>query len=549
MKKLVTLLLAVFLALGFVACGNGEEPAGTVGGTVKCNGAGLAGVSLMVGEEAKATTAEDGTYSLGDFTGEVTIKPVKEGYTFLPETLTVTFARPDADFTATPVATGGTETGGETEEPETPVEPADKTRIPAPTDGSLYDDFADGLSPDGKWDIVNKKWGDDSFNGTTASNVNYTQDGILVLSSKGMYWENASERNTGAAIVTKEALGPGRFEVAAKISPRQGMCTAFWTYYYESEECNHEIDIEFPGKLNGRIGYDSVMNTNWTNTGAGHTTETVPLSDKGLSAQNDGKWHTYAFEWSVKNNTIKYYIDDVLTYTSTTNIPTYEGQFWIGVWQPVEWAGVPEYETSDLLVDWVAYTPYNETADDGVQEAKEEYLENSVAGERSFPTEPVVLDENGVEIVSNGDFSGIASAWALTEGADPRSGITATDYTASNYVYRLIGQSEAVQTITAVYEGFEYTLDGLAKISRGGVDLKAEFAVEFLDKEGDVIGEAETFAVEAGEDFAAFKGTVTAPEGSVAMRLVLRSQGDKDAVVLFDSVSMHRVIDLVGEVA
>ena len=83
----------------------------------------------------------------------------------------------------------------------------------------------------------------------------------------------------------------------------------------------------------------------------------------------------------------------------------------------------------------------------------------------------------------------------------------------------------------------------------GGVDLTAEFAVEFLDKEGAVIGEAETFAVEAGEDFAAFKGTVTAPEGSVAMRLVLRSQGDKDAVVLFDSVSMHRVIDLVGEVA
>ena len=73
--------------------------------------------------------------------------------------------------------------------------------------------------------------------------------------------------------------------------------------------------------------------------------------------------------------------------------------------------------------------------------------------------------------------------------------------------------------------------------------------MEFLDKEGAVIGEAETFAVEAGEDFAAFKGTVTAPKGSVSMRLVLRSQGDKDAVVLFDSVSMHRVIDLVGEVA
>ena len=45
----MTPLLAGFLALGFVACGNGEEPAGTVCGNVKYNGAAVAGVSLMVG--------------------------------------------------------------------------------------------------------------------------------------------------------------------------------------------------------------------------------------------------------------------------------------------------------------------------------------------------------------------------------------------------------------------------------------------------------------------------------------------------------------------
>ena len=542
MKKLITLLLAALLAFGLVACaGGGEDTAGTVGGTVKCNGAGLEGVSIMIDGQSAATTDANGAYSLGEYTGNVTLTPVKEGYTFMPESLTVQFARPDADFTATAVAG--------TEEPGDPVEPADATRIPAPTDGSLYDDFENGISPDGNWDIVSKTWGGNpSFNGVNAGNVGYTADGILVLSSKGMYWNNASERNTGAAIVTKEALGPGRFEVAAKISPRLGMCSAIWTFYYESENENHEIDIEFPGTLNGRIGYDSVMNTNWTDTGAGHSSQTVDLNDEelGLAAQNDGKWHTYAFEWSVKDQYVKYYIDGVLTHTSNVNIPSYESQLWIGVWLPQSWAGVPEYETSDMLVDWVAYTPYNETAEDGVQQAKEDYLERSVAGDGQFPTEPVVLDENAVEIVSNSDFTGMASAWTLASGSDSRSGIIAADYTGANRAYRLIGQSSATQTIAAVYEGFEYTLSGMAKLARGGVDSSAEFAVEFLDEDGSVIGSATTFDIASGEDYAAFSGTVTAPAGSVSMRLVLRSSG-ADTVALFDSVSMHRVIDLVGE--
>ena len=105
MKKLITLLLAALLAFGLVACaGGGEDTAGTVGGTVKCNGAGLEGVSIMIDGQSAATTDANGAYSLGEYTGNVTLTPVKEGYTFMPESLTVQFARPDADFTATAVA-------------------------------------------------------------------------------------------------------------------------------------------------------------------------------------------------------------------------------------------------------------------------------------------------------------------------------------------------------------------------------------------------------------------------------------------------------------
>ena len=182
---------------------------------------------------------------------------------------------------------------------------------------------------------------------------------------------------------------------------------------------------------------------------------------------------------------------------------------------------------------------YDETAEDGVIEANEEYLERSVASENSFPTEPITLDENAVEIVSNSDFSGIASAWTLSDDSDQRSGIIATDYTNSDRAYRLIADSSATQTIGAVYGGFEYTLSGSARVSGG----QAEFAIEFLDETGAVIGEAQTFTVAEGDAFAEFSGSVTAPEGSVQMRLVLRSAGE-NAIALFDSISMHRVIDL-----
>ena len=543
MKKFITLFLAVLLAFSFAAC---TDQAGTsetaVSGTIKYNGVGLAGVSIMVDGQSAAVTDANGGYSLGEYTDEVTITPALDGYTFMPASLTVTFARSDADFTASATATSGPST------PDAPVENADATRIPAPTDGSLYDDFENGITPDGKWDIVNKNWGAEEFNGTTAGNVNYTADGIVVLSSKGMYYPNVSERNTGAAIVTKEALGPGRFEVAAKISPRIGMCSAFWTFYYESENLNHEIDIEFPGTLNGRIGYDSVLNTNWQGTGAGqYTTTTSDLSTLGLAAQNDGKWHKYAFEWSVKDQYVKYYIDDVLTQTITTHIPNYEGQFWIGVWLPVNWAGVPEYETSDMLVDWVAYTSVNESEADGVHKAKAEYLEDRVAGENFYPTEPVVLDENAVEIVSNSTFSGIASAWKAGDNSDLRSGIVALDYTGSNQAYRLIANSEATQTVTGVYEGFRYTVSGAARLAAAGTDSSAEVAVEFLNAEGNVIADAgSVFTMSQSDSFVSFEGEVTAPAGSVSMRIVLRSKGT-DTVALVDSVSMHRVIDLIGQ--
>ena len=217
------------------------------------------------------------------------------------------------------------------------------------------------------------------------------------------------------------------------------------------------------------------------------------------------------------------------------------------MWLPVNWAGVPEYETSDMLVDWVAYTSFNETEADGVHKAKAEYLEDRVAGENFYPTEPVVLDENAVEIVSNSTFSGIASAWKAGDNSDLRSGIVALDYTGSNQAYRLIANSEATQTVTGVYEGFRYTVSGAARLAAAGTDSSAEVAVEFLNAEGNVIADAgSVFTMSQSDSFVSFEGEVTAPAGSVSMRIVLRSKGT-DTVALVDSVSMHRVIDLIGQ--
>ena len=50
-----------------------------------------------------------------------------------------------------------------------------------------------------------------------------------------------------------------------KVLPRQGACTAFWTFAYNLDTLeNHEIDIELPGgNRSGTVTFENVLNTNY----------------------------------------------------------------------------------------------------------------------------------------------------------------------------------------------------------------------------------------------------------------------------------------------
>jgi beta-glucanase (GH16 family) len=263
----------------------------------------------------------------------------------------------------------------------------------------FFDDFKNGIDID-KWEIAYQQWGYGN-NGVIHKNVNYTEDGIVVLQANGDLYagdftgvNSTDGRRTGGALITNEAFGPGRYEVRMKVLPRFGATTAFWTYYYHhATDENHEIDIE----INVNNDFRETWFTNWlTVDDSEHrkvNTEVV---------HNDGEWHTYKFEWHTNPERIDYYIDDVLLHTSYSRIPTFAGRLWVGNWFPNGWAGTPDFETDYTLIDWVRFTPY----------LNNPYVETD--GGRSnfpneYPTEPIELPQNN--LVSNAGFEGREEAW------------------------------------------------------------------------------------------------------------------------------------------
>lgn len=145
-------------------------------------------------------------------------------------------------------AGGGTPSGSEsaggsdsTENPSEsvssePVEPESVWNKEPTIKGTFYEDFSNGIDSD-IWEVSSQKWGADN-NGTSPDNVFYSTDetrvknagatgGIAVLRSYGDLQANRAKRRQGAALITRQTFGPGKYEVRMKVLPRLGQCTAF----------------------------------------------------------------------------------------------------------------------------------------------------------------------------------------------------------------------------------------------------------------------------------------------------------------------------------
>ncbi len=256
------------------------------------------------------------------------------------------------------------------------------------TDG-FSDDFTSAKLDSSKWLTAEKNWGGTveadgktvDYNGGVISENVEVRDGNLILTGLGNQYEgelhginrDGTEREDGkrcgGAIATKEYYASGSYEIRAKIAPVLGCCSAMWTFEYEEDYngdtlqiTNHEIDIEFPGRdENDDFSLSHVLCTTWV-TEEDYKTKSVPCGN-----QADGNFHTYRFDWHTGSDAetprVEYYFDDELIHTAYEYIPTNESRFWLGLWFPKYWAGTPDFETTEFVIDYVKITPFHEPGD------------------------------------------------------------------------------------------------------------------------------------------------------------------------------------------
>jgi beta-glucanase (GH16 family) len=175
----------------------------------------------------------------------------------------------------------------------------------------LFDDFTGTSVNTTNWNVANTVWGNISGRrtngGVVPQNVR-VENGNLVIEAHGNSYTGSvaghgQNTRVGGAISTKRRFASGKFEVRAKVVPHPGALSAFWTYYYENDNYNHEIDFEMPGNnqppngpANSNINYGLMTSWRGVNTGQYQTT------DKYFGNQADGNYHLYRFEWHTGGN-------------------------------------------------------------------------------------------------------------------------------------------------------------------------------------------------------------------------------------------------------
>ncbi|WP_034234290.1 glycoside hydrolase family 16 protein [Arenibacter certesii] len=234
----------------------------------------------------------------------------------------------------------------------------------------FFEDFRESEVDTDKWNILNLKWGEniskESHGGVVPENV-YIQNGNLVIRALGDYYQgdikgHGQNTKIGGALSTKKKFTSGSYEVRAKICSQLGALSAFWTYYYENEEYNHEIDFEFPGHNQHPFkpedsDLDWGLLSNWRGVADDHQN----TADIYIGDQTDGEFHLYRFDWYSGSETeqprIEWYYDDKLIHQSFEHIPEHAAEFSIGIWFPW-WIGKSNFDIDYMYIDWVKIIPF-----------------------------------------------------------------------------------------------------------------------------------------------------------------------------------------------
>jgi hypothetical protein len=266
--------------------------------------------------------------------------------------------------------------------------------------GIFFDTFKLQLD-EKKWERLNQVWGVSAVSayqhgGVIKENA-FTRDGKAVLRALGdgytgpLRGVNGQSKRMGGVIKTLQRFASGRYEVRMKVlqAANMGVLSAAWTFFYKELTAatdpeafqkalskgnivkdgkiilNHEIDIEVKG-----TNLDYPLFTNWVGE---NEPEHVSQAIK-TQRFDDNAYHIFRWDWHTggagQEAEINYYIDGQLITSSKRNVPYRASYFNVGNWF-AWWAGndtgtykSPDFNTKEMLVDWVKITPFNEVNDD-----------------------------------------------------------------------------------------------------------------------------------------------------------------------------------------
>lgn len=239
----------------------------------------------------------------------------------------------------------------------------------------FFDDFKSSYIDSAVWYKHDTKWGENPKKGTHGGVVPanlYARKGNLIVRAlgdnyKGYIQGHGQNTKVGGAMRTVKMYASGSYEVRAKICPQVGALSAFWSFYYENDNYNHEIDFEFPGHNQPPNNPDSTnlnwgLMTNWT----GVAETQYKTTDAYFGNQTDGQYHLYRYEWHTGGNgqtpRVEYYYDNKLLHTAYEHVPFHAANFTVGIWFP-NWIGKANFDTDYMYIDWVKITPFNEPND------------------------------------------------------------------------------------------------------------------------------------------------------------------------------------------
>ena len=162
---------------------------------------------------------------------------------------------------------------------------------------NIDEHLENGVLNDSYWNSLSGVWQNESatypHNGVQKRNLLYVKDGkntYLGFRGRGMY-NTLSDTNKndagyilpeGACIISKNRLGPGRYEFEMAAMPRYGGVSAAWTYMTETGNeltSQNEIDIEIGGEK-GKDTFTHEWCTSWTKK-TNKSTKNVDTSKSG----------------------------------------------------------------------------------------------------------------------------------------------------------------------------------------------------------------------------------------------------------------------------